>query len=111
MIEKTIIKFLTENYDVPVFAEVPTTPPKRFIVIEKTSGGRTNHVNRSTVAVQTYGENLLDAAEMSDDLKTWMFLLVSDPTVSAVVLNSEYNYTDTTTKRYRYQSIYDIVHF
>ena len=31
--------------------------------------------------------------------------------VSASRLNSDYNFTDTTTKRYRYQAVYDLVYF
>ena len=31
--------------------------------------------------------------------------------IASVRLNSDYNYTDTTTKQYRYQAVFDIVHY
>ena len=31
--------------------------------------------------------------------------------IVSVSLNSDYNYTDTTTKEYRYQAVFDIVHY
>ena len=31
--------------------------------------------------------------------------------ISKCQLNSDYNYTDTTRKKYRYQAVYDMVHF
>ena len=31
--------------------------------------------------------------------------------VSKVSLNSDYNFTDAATKRYRYQAVFDIIHY
>ena len=31
--------------------------------------------------------------------------------ISKCTLNSDYNYTDTARKKYRYQAVYDIVYF
>lgn len=111
MIEKIVIQHLNSVQNVPVYAEVPTNPPKKFIVIEKTAGGINNHVCRSTIAVQSYDETMLGAAELNEELKGHMMTMVTLPDVSAVVLNSDYNYTDNESKRYRYQAVYNIVHF
>lgn len=111
MIEKTIIQYLNTVQTIPVFAEVPNTPPNKFIVVEKTSGGMNNHLCNSTVAVQCYGASLFDAAELNETIKGHMFTMVSLPGVSAVVLNSDYNFTDEESKRYRYQAVFNIAHF
>lgn len=111
MIEKTVIQYLSEVQTVPVYAEVPTEPPTEFIVVEKTSGGRNNHINDSSIAIQSYSNTMLGAADLNELMKGYMLSLVSLSEVSRVILNSDYNYTDTSTKRYRYQAVYDIVHY
>jgi hypothetical protein len=37
--------------------------------------------------------------------------LLSEHDVLSVELNSNYNYTDTSTKEYRYQAVFDIRHY
>ena len=115
MIEQTIYKFLNDNMTVPVYTEIPSNPPKKMIVLEKTGSSLTNHIPRATFAIQSYGKSLQEAAELNESLKEIMMDgldgLLSLPQIAAVNLNSDYNYTDTTTKRYRYQAVFDIVHY
>lgn len=111
MIEKTVIQYLNQVQTVPVFAEVPTNPPNEFVIVEKTSGGMTNHISESKIAIQSYSETLLGAAELNEEMKGYVFSLVSLSEISRVFLNSDYNYTDTSTKRYRYQAVFDITHY
>jgi hypothetical protein len=55
---------------------------------------------------------LQEAAELSEEVVTLMcYGLVGLEEVSKVSLNSEYNYTDTVEKKYRYQAVFDIVHY
>lgn len=115
MIEETIYNFLSGKMTAPVYTEIPKDPPKQMIVMEKTGGSQINHINRSTFAVQSYGKTLFEAAQLNEELKETMMDgvagLLSLNEISAVNLNSDYNFTDTTTKRYRYQAIFDIVHY
>ena len=115
MIEITIYKFLDTNMTVPVYTEVPSNPPKKMIVMEKTGSSLNNHIKRSTFAIQSYGKSLQEAAELNESLKEIMMDgldgLASLDEIVSVNLNSDYNYTDTTTKRYRYQAVFDIVHY
>ena len=37
--------------------------------------------------------------------------LPSHPEVASCRLNSDYNFTDTTKKQYRYQAVFDIVYY
>lgn len=111
MIEAIVIKWLSEKMDVPVFAEVPEDAPASFLLVEKTSGRRTNYLSFSSIVVQSYDESLLKAAELNETVKACMFELIEVQSVSKVSLNANYNFTDTQTKRYRYQSVFDIAHF
>ena len=115
MIESIVYNFLNTNMTVPVYTEIPANPPKKMIVLEKTGGSEVNFIKRSTFAIQSYGKSLYEAAELNDALKEMMMdgldgLAGLDEIVS-VSLNSDYNFTDTTTKEYRYQAVFDIVHY
>lgn len=68
MIETTVLDFLGGRLAVPVLAEVPEKPPGSFAVVEKTGGGRSNGLKQATLAVQSYGETLLQAARLDDDV-------------------------------------------
>lgn len=111
MIEADVIQFLAVNQDIPVFAEVPTNPPDRFIVVEKTGGGVSNMLYQASIAVQSYGKTLLDSATINEDVKEVMERLVELPLVSRSELNTDYNYTDMSTKRHRYQAVFEVSYF
>lgn len=111
MIEKVILNYLNENLNVPVFMERPEEDVGEFVVIEKTGSRRINHIDRATFALQSFGNTLQRAAEINEDVKAVMDTLITLPGVSRSQLNSDYNYTDTQKKRYRYQAVYDITHY
>ena len=116
IIEEIVREYLSEQINVPVLMEVPETPserfqriPRRFIVLEKVGGGMTDYIDRASVAVQSYSlVSLYDAAELDDAVKAAMLSIVACPEISGVQLASNYNHTDTRTKRYRYQSVFEI---
>ena len=109
MIEKTILDFIKNKIDVPIVLEREgETAP--FVLLEKTGSGRTNYINSATFAFQSYGETLYKAAKLNDEVKVAVFSLVELGLVSRVELNSDYNFTDTTTKDYRYQALFDITY-
>lgn len=111
MIEATIINYLNEKLDVPTYAEVPPKADKSFCIIEKTGSSVENHIYSATVAVQSYADSLLNAAKLNEKVIQAMEELPELAEVSACELNSDYNYTDTSTKRYRYQAVFDITYF
>lgn len=112
MIEKTILDHLNSNASFPTFMEVPEgggdTP---FAVLQKTGGGEENHIFSATLTVQSYGSTLLEAAETNEEIKAIMAAAAELPEIGRVSLNSDYNYTDTAKKRYRYQAVFDIIHY
>lgn len=118
MIEKTLISFLTNQTSAldNVFAERPETIPAKYIMFEKTGSSTTNMITTSTVAIQSccdslQGMSLLDAAELNEEVKGVMSELITLDDIVMVDLNSDYNYTDDTTKEYRYQAVYQITHY
>lgn len=111
MIEITILNFLDENLDVPVLMEKPSNSPERCVFFEKTSGAKRNHLLYATFAFQSYGKSLYEAAALNEQLKQAVESMIVLPEISAIRLNSDYNFTDTETKEHRYQAVFDINHY
>lgn len=111
MIEIVIRKYLASQLDVPVYLERPDNPPESFVLFEKTGSGKSNHILSATFAFQSYAKSMLDAAKLNEKVKDAVEGLLSQNDVYRVQLNSDYNYTDTTTKQYRYQAVFDIGHY
>lgn len=111
MIEKTILDYLGEHLSVPVYMEEPINKPASYVLIERTGSSESDLIESTTLALQSYGASLYDAAVLNMAVKARIKQAVELPTVSAVYINSDYNFTDTETKRYRYQCVAVVTHF
>ena len=111
MIEIIIENYLAEKLSVPVVLEVPANPPKSFVLLEKTGSSREEHIDRAMLAIQSYAPSMYDAARLNERVKAAMDSAAELDAVSASRLNSDYNFTDTTTKRYRDQAVYELVYY
>lgn len=111
MIEKTILEWLRSG-GLTAYAEIPAgggTAP--FVVVEKTGGGAENRLRKATVAIQNYADSLALAAALNETVIDRMDGIAALPGIASCRLNSDYNYTDTAKKRYRYQAVFDIVYY
>lgn len=111
IIEIIVLNYLSEHASVPVYLERPARKPPRFILVEKTGSGRSDHLNEATIAVQSWAPRLTEAAALNEEVKTLMDNLIELDSVSRSQLNSDYNFTNTADKQYRYQAVYDITHY
>lgn len=111
MIEEIIRGYLAERLDCPVLLEAPERPPKRYIVMEKTGSGQRNRISSAVIAIQSYGGSLYEAACLNEKVKALMDEATVLDAVGGIALDSDYNFTDATTKNYRYQAVYDITHY
>lgn len=110
MIEKIMLDYLSANLTVPVFMEEPTEDLTAYVLIEKTGSTETNHIPTATLAFQSYGASLLDAATLNETVKQVVNDAIQLDTISSVRLNSDYNFTDTTAKKYRYQAVFVVTY-
>ena len=110
MIEKTVLDFLDEKLQVYVGMEVPKNDTA-FVLIEKTGSSEDDHLYKARIAIQSWHESLAKAAELNEEVKTAMKEIGLLDEICRCRLNSDYNFTDTSTKKYRYQAVYDIVHY
>lgn len=108
MIEKILLDYLSEKLSVPVYMEMPEEDIDSFVVLEKTGSSKVNHIPTATIAGQSYAPTMVEAAELNEVLKTAIEGSIELEEVSAVRLNSDYNFTNTATRKYRYQCIYVI---
>src|SRR5690625_2276693 len=112
MIELIVLDYLIKKMSVPVYMEKPTKDiPDRYVLIEKTSGGESEHLPDATLAFQSYAESLYQAALLNKELKDTMKSIIELDEIRGITLNGDYNFTDTTTKEYRYQAVYDIRYY
>lgn len=116
LIEKVVKDFLDGKVDCPVLLEDTEGRAIKRVLIEKTSG-RGEFTYESTLAIQSYGRTLYEASVLNQTVISLLlkeddgFGLLSERDVLSVELNSNYNYTDTSTKEYRYQAVFDIRHY
>lgn len=111
MIEKVILDYLNETLNVPVSMEVPKNPPARYVVMEKTGSRRENLITSSTFLFRSYAPSLYKAAALNEDVKAALDNAIVLDDIARAKLNSDYNYTDTAKKLYRYQCVYDFTHY
>lgn len=108
MIEKIVLDYLNNTLRVSAFMEKPAKPPEKYVLLEKTGGSSENCIKSATFALQSYADSLFDAAILNEEVKTAMGNIIVLNEVMSSKLNSDYNYTDTTKKQYRYQAVYDL---
>ena len=111
MIEAIVRNYLLPSVSVPIYVDVPSEPPESYIVIERTGGGMEEHIRNAQIAVQSYAGSRFNAATLHEQVLQLMEGLIELDSVSACNVNAEYDFTDTTTKRYRYQAVFDIVYY
>lgn len=111
IIEKFLCAYINAHSKISAYCEVPEKAPESFFVIEKLGSDNENLIFSATVTVQSYAPSKLAAAQLNEDLKELLEHLPEEPEISRCKLNSDYDHTDTKSKRYRYQAVFDIVHF
>lgn len=111
MIEIIVLNYLKNNLSVPAYVEKPTNKPKRYVVLDKIGSSKENHLLSSTIAFQSYAESKYEAALLNEEVKEVVENMIVLDEIAGVTLNSDYNFTDTTTKEYRYQAVFDFNHY
>ena len=120
MIENIVISYLynalayeegSSVIQILVSGEVPTPLPEEFVTVEKTGGRIQEHIRSATLAIQSWAGSQAKASMLNERIISAMESLTALDSISKCQLNSDYNYTDTSTKHNRYQAVFDIVYF
>lgn len=110
MIEIILKGYLDSEMNVPIYLENTENMPDSYILVEKTGSSLNNWINTATVAFQSYGTSMYEAAKLNEILKRKLLSSVKLDEIGSVKLNSDYNFTDTETKKYRYQAVFDFTY-
>ena len=109
--EKIVKDYLQSSLGIPVRLEEEDDLGNEYVLIEKTGSSTGNHIASATLAVQSFSTSLYGAATLNERVKAAMEKIIELDDISKCELNSDYNYTDTNRKKYRYQAVFDIVYF
>ena len=82
-----------------------------YVIIDQTGSDRRNHIITTTFAIQSYGASLYDAIMLNEAVKAVMRGFYEKDNIVNVQLQTDYNFTDTETKQYRWQAVYEITHY
>lgn len=113
-IEAYLCEYLAEaltDEGVKVATEVPKEKYDKLVVFEQTGSTTNNLIVSTTIAIQSIADSRQAAALLNDRVKEAMAGFASREEVASCELNSDYNFTDTQTKRNRYQAVFDIVYY
>lgn len=110
MILTDLLQYLNAHLTVEAYAEAPEELTD-YVLLEQTASRRSNHIITTTIAIQSYGRSLLDAMNLNAEVETAMDGFLTLDNVTRVELETDYNFTDTTTKQYRWQAVYNITHY
>lgn len=112
MIELILLNYLKTKLNIPVSLEKINEP--EYVLIEKTGSGEEKYIKDATVAIQSYADSLYNAALLNENVKRALlgdgiesYGILELDEINQCLLNSDYNYTDTTTKKYRYQAVFN----
>lgn len=108
--ELIVLRHLTSCLEVPVAFEISEDlkDSKSYVIVQRIGGSVDDHIHSASFALQSVAGSMLEACMLNEKVKEAMDSLIESPDVSKVVLDSDYEYTDTATKRYRYQAVYDL---
>lgn len=112
MIEKTVLDYLSDKLQESCYMEVPDDSNENtFILVEKTGSSDEDGIWGATIAIQSYAPSLYEAAILNNKVKEAMLGITELDEISDCDLNSDYNFTDTSTKQYRYQAVFNLIHY
>lgn len=109
-IEKRVRDHINSKSAVKAYTERQSELSGKFIVLEKTNGGKRDRLRSATIALQSYAPSLAEAMELNEQIIPIMEALALDESIGSVSLNSDYPFPDTRTKEYRYQAVYNIIY-
>jgi hypothetical protein len=100
----------SEENEVFVGVEAPSEYTG-YVLVDQTGSSTSNHITTTTVAIQSYGATLYEALLLNEQVKAAMVGFAEKSEISSVKLETDYNFTNTATKQYRWQAVYHITHY
>ena len=115
-IEEVVIGYLNSNrnaIEYPAYGDTPYKHqlPAHHYMVQKTGSTTRDRITTAQIVVQSVTvQSKAQAARMNEQMVGVMEGIVGTSGISACHINSDYDYTDTTSKRWRYQAVFDITY-
>lgn len=110
MIEKIVLDFLNSK-GFSTYCEEENNMPKEYVLIDKTGGGGNSMIRNATIAIQSFSISKIGTAELNEKIIAAMLDITELDDICRCELNSDYDFTDTQKKKYRYQAVFDITYY
>lgn len=110
MIEKIVLDFLNSK-GFSTYCEEENNMPKEYVLIDKTGGGGNSMIRNATIAIRSFSISKIGAAELNEKIIAAMLDITELGDICRCELNSDYDFTDTQRKKYRYQAVFDITYY
>lgn len=115
-IEQFVIDYLSAALSEPapavsVSGEVPLSRPEAFVTLEKTGSTEINKIRSATLVVQSWAGSQAAASTLNERVKAAMGAMLSQPEISSVSCDTDYNFPDETTRHHRYAAVFDVVYY
>ncbi|MCH4015038.1 MAG: hypothetical protein LKE64_12050 [Solobacterium sp.] len=111
MIEVKLLQYLKSQItDAEVYGEVPANKPEKYVVFEKTGLSEKNHISMATIAIRSIAPTLYESLKLDEEVRHAMESFDTVTNISGVSLNSDTNWTNTTTKEHRQQAVFLITY-
>ena len=68
-------------------------------------------IRNATIAIQSFSISKIGAAELNEKIIASMLDITELDDICRCELNSDYDFTDTQRKKYRYQAVFDITYY
>lgn len=111
LIEQRVQQHLQKTLGLPVLFERLAVLPETFVLAERLGGGGSTGLCTARLALQSYAVSLLAAARLNERVKTALAGFAECGDICRCELQTDYNFTDPETKRYRYQAVYEITYY
>lgn len=112
MIEKTVRNYLVSKLNnIPVYLEIPANPPQKYVFIQKTGSTKANHIEGSVFTFSSYDTSLYKACVLNETVKAAVEDMITLDEIGSVKRNSDYPFPDADRKEYRYQAVFEIIHY
>lgn len=113
IIEQTVREYMISKLDCPVWMEIPkgVIAPEQYVLIQKVGSQSRNHVEQARLAIQSHADSMMNAAQLNEEVISAMKGLSALDAIGRVTLGGDYNFTNTQTKKYRYQAYFEITYY
>jgi len=109
MIETTLLSYLKQELETNhVYMEMPSPIPKEFVTLEIKDRKKTDHIEAITIELMSYADSMYKAALLDEKVRDSMDCAATLDEVMSSKCGGGNNSTDTTNKKYRYRSYYNL---